>query len=160
MPRLKNIKHEAIAQDIMRGEKNKYAYNKQFPLSSEKSAESNSSRLISTHKFRDRCYEIMESKTGLRLEDLLTQLKECTKAEYPVIIRDKIEMYSDNAVRLQALTTGFKLLGLLSGQQLESRPNISFNISNINSDKLLSILDRLERIERRQDSISGDVINP
>ena len=81
------------------------------------------------------------------------------EAQYPVVIKDKIHMFSDNPSKLQAITTGFKLLGLMSGNQQSYQDNRSLTINlNTNDVKdLQQVVSDLREMRQRDDKISGAI---
>lgn len=159
MPRLKNIKHEHFSRQYVNKKGNqKKAYMEVYPASSEISAESNSSRLISKDKVRDRIYELLEQNTGSQLSILVSDLINLKSAQKSIIVDKVIEYVNDNPTQLEAVKTLMKLHGLLTPQQstVDAR-SVTFNISAGDIKSLGGIMDRLERIEDRQDKISGKI---
>ena len=162
MPEIKklNMKHKLFCKQIMEGKTQKQAYITAYPNSADISAESSGSRLLSNGKIREECLMLMERISGLNMQDMLLTLKDCTLAKYPIIVKDKIHEYADNTIRLQAVQTGFRILGLMSSNttHVDNR-TVSFNVSPSDIKGLDTILTRLERIEGRGDRISGKIIN-
>jgi hypothetical protein len=84
-------------------------------------------------------------------------LKSLSQAEYPLVIDKTIKMYADNSVRLEAIKTGFKLLGLLSPASLNYEDNRAINVT-LNTDDikdLQQVIRDLKEMRSRDDRISG-----
>ena len=160
MPPLKNLKREKFCREYMTGKKQSHAYMAAYPNSTKPAAIKNSSRMKTYEDIRHRCLEIMEATTGLRLEDFLLSLKELTLSQYPLVIRDTIKMYSDNGVRLEAIKTGFKLLGLLSPanlQTVEDNRSITFNLNVNDINRLQDIVKSMQDMRLQTNVISGRI---
>lgn len=78
----------------------------------------------------------------------------------PVIVKDKVELYPDNACQLETAKTLTKIYGGLGQSDTGSyHDNRSINISLNSNDvtKLDDICKRLERMKNRDDFISGEI---
>jgi len=157
---LKNIKHEKFCKEYMGGKNQTRAYMKAYPKSEIKSAIANSSRLITQDNVRTRCLEIMQSTTGLRLTDFLTQLKDLTQAQKAVVIDKKLVSIADNPTQLEALKTGFKLLGILGTNQAPTQDNrqLTINISGTDINRLSSIINEMKGLRQQESIIDGEVV--
>ena len=159
MPRLKNIKHEHFAREYVTNNGNgTQAYLQAYPSAQYNSANTNSSQLLTKHGIKERVTELLEAKTGSKLTVLLEDLVSLKEAQRPIVVDKIIQFTKDNSVSLEATKTLLKLHGLLSAQQstVDAR-SVTFNVSPNDIKGLGSILDRLEKIEERQDRISGKV---
>ena len=113
--------------------------------------------MLSKDSIRQRCMEIMERTTGLKLVDLLNNVKELTQADKALVIRNTVSQIPDNQVRLGANTLLLKLLGVEKQETNIDARQVHFTIeSREDIGRLENIIGRIEALEDRRDKISGE----
>ena len=120
MPMLKSIKHELLAQNIVKHSGNATsAYQVTYPDSTYDSARSNSYTLIKNGVgFRERVFEIMVNHGRLGLKPAVEKLSDHIASK-------------DERVSLTALQTAFKLYGATdAGVMIDQSQHLSINLSD------------------------------
>ena len=155
-----NAHHKQFVKKHMSGKSGKLSYSETYPNASEKTAEVNSSQLLSMTKIRNECLKVMQETTGLRVQDFLTDLKALKQAEYPMLVNKTIKMYANDAVRLEAIKTGLKLLGVYSSNQPTTQDNrqLTINISGGDINRLSSIINEMKGLRQQESIIDGEVV--
>jgi hypothetical protein len=159
MGRLKNLKHEHFAKNLIKYKGNQTrAYAKTYPDSN--SPASSASLLVRNGNVRQRVFEILQSNKATRLPELIKKLNGMTEAERAIVVGKQLASVADNPVRLDALKTIFKLYGMLGGEAImSSQTNVQFNIDTVSDVRLTDVITNLsklndELLKRRDDYIS------
>ena len=158
MPILKNIKHEAFADEyVNNGGNGRLAYQKAYPNAKNSAADSNSSRLLKNDKVLARIKEMgkkIEHKQLVTKEEILNSLKEvyrkCMQKEDVYSVDDKgkttsqKERFMKESGALKALEMMGKTIGLFSDK--------------IDHNHLVQtyILDKKEYTKTRKEMINAD----
>lgn len=136
MPKLKNARHELLAQNVVASNFNKTkAYLRTYPDSSYASAHINAGRITNDIKVKERIEEIANRK-GLTVEFEIDNIMADHLATRPVVVNKKLVDYPDYGVRLEAAKTGLKLHGFLQndGNTINNIDNRSVSVSLASND--------------------------
>ena len=157
MSKLKDIKQEKIAQDLV---KNKFnmtkTYQENYPDSNYHSANSNCIRKVN-ESVVNRAIEILESTEQLKKESILNSLIDDLKAKkiWGISKKGRVIRQRDNAIVLDTKKFILKLYGLADRSD-DSKPMVNINVSNVDISALQSIVSDLKALAKRR--VSDDDI--
>lgn len=127
MPKLKNPKHELLANNIVKENYNHtQAYLKTYPNSAYDSARSSVAGLLAKNNIKNRVEEIA-GKKGLTADYLIEKLYDETKATKPLIYDGKREEIEDHPTRMDAIKTGLKIYGIGEKSEVDNSTSV-FNL--------------------------------
>jgi len=140
MPRLKNLKHEVFAKNVVKHKGNlTEAYMDTYKSAKQTTANSYSCLVAQRPEVKTRIQEIMDAQ-GLTLEFLTGELKS-----------NIVENKKDCAIRQDAIKTGFKLQKVMSeGSEIniDARSMNQWLVDGQVADKLLNIANSLESMNK------------
>ena len=150
MPRLKNIKHEQLARNLLKTKFNQVEAYKATYNCKESSASSNANKAMVKYGVVQRAVEIANAFEPTKLESLIHSFSDDLTATKPFITKAGVEYTKDNAVILEAKKF---LISKVHGLDREKAGGDTYNIdarqvnTTINdSNAMLGLCDRIDAL--------------
>ena len=153
MPKLKNLKHEAVAEkyakailsDTETPVKGKI-YAEVYGAVTEDSAYSAGARLFGKVDLKSRISEILAS-SGIPLERLIKKYDQLSEANKDVVSDGKVFEVRDNSTQLECLKLGLKMYGAIQeGATVNDNRSINFNITPESAERLSAIVNEMKAL--------------
>jgi hypothetical protein len=142
-------KHKKLMKNIIAGKDKTTAYMELYPESTKQASYTSVNRILTKPENQSYMIELLNNNNNSDIE-LIEELNKLKNAYNYLSFQGKLtgDKMPDNKVRLQVLNTLLKLKGHLQNDNVTAIDNrsINYNIEPEDTDKLLKIAERLDRL--------------